>query len=122
MPTAPPTRCSADGCTELTTTGRCDEHKRKPWQQRSRHQPRGRLARRDVAFKAEHLRVEPNCRSCGRPAEQVDHILPLAKGGAMFNHANAQSLCGPCHDVKTRAENAARNRSGARHAGGGGWG
>ncbi|TDD47945.1 HNH endonuclease [Saccharopolyspora elongata] len=90
----------------------------KPWQQRSRHQPRGRLARRDVAFKAEHLRLEPNCRGCGRPAEQVDHILPLAKGGAMFDHANAQSLCGPCHNVKTRSENAARNRSRSRRSGG----
>ncbi|MGW1678515.1 HNH endonuclease [Saccharopolyspora sp. NPDC002376] len=110
MPTAPPTRCSAAGCTELTTTGRCDEHKRKPWQRRSRHQPRGRLARRDIAFKAEHLRREPNCRSCGRPAEQVDHIRPLSQGGAMFDHANAQSLCATCHDHKTRAENAARQR------------
>ncbi|MEV5540111.1 HNH endonuclease [Saccharopolyspora shandongensis] len=62
---------------------------------------RGQLARRDIAFKAEHLRLEPNCSGCGRPAEQVDHILPLAKGGVMFDHANAQRLCVPCHDRKT---------------------
>ncbi|WP_408013786.1 hypothetical protein [Saccharopolyspora elongata] len=42
----------------------------------------------------------------------------MAKGGAMFDHANAQSLCGPCHNVKTRSENAARNRSRSRRSGG----
>lgn len=28
----------------------------------------------------------------------------------MFDHANAQSLCKGCHDVKTRTENAERQR------------
>ncbi|MFI0465322.1 HNH endonuclease [Saccharopolyspora sp. 5N102] len=77
---------------------------------RSGHQSRGRLTRRDIAFNAERLRLEPNCRGCGRPAEQVDHILPLAKSGAMFDHANAQSLCVGCHDHKTRMENSERQR------------
>lgn len=110
MPTAPPSRCTKQGCNVLTTEGRCEAHRRKPWQNRSRHQPRGKLAHKDIAFKRAHLRLEPNCRGCGSPAEEVDHIRPLSRGGAMFDHANAQSLCKGCHDVKTRTENAERQR------------
>lgn len=33
-------------------------------------------------------------------AEQVDHIVPLFKGGA-DNESNYQSLCRPCHVEKT---------------------
>lgn len=114
MPTAPPSRCSYSGCQELTTNGRCDQHTRKPWATRSQHQPRGKLARKDIAFKRAHLRLEPRCRGCGTDAVEVGHILPLSRGGAMFDHANAQSLCTERHAVKTRAENATRNRSRVR--------
>ncbi|MFI0470478.1 HNH endonuclease [Saccharopolyspora sp. 5N102] len=51
-----------------------------------------------------------NSGGCGLPAEQVDHILPLSRGGAMLDYANAQSLCTGCHDRKTRAENVRRQR------------
>jgi len=55
-----------------------------------------------------HLRGQPLCVHClaaGRTtaASEVDHITPLANGGT---HApeNLQSLCKPCHSVKTATE------------------
>jgi 5-methylcytosine-specific restriction protein A len=39
---------------------------------------------------------------CDKPATVVDHIMELADGGAMWDHANWQPLCGPHHDTKTR--------------------
>jgi 5-methylcytosine-specific restriction protein A len=47
-----------------------------------------------------HLALEPYCRWCGRPAEDVDHIVPLARGGTN-DEANLQSLCRRCHVAKT---------------------
>lgn len=123
MPTSPPQRCShtdATGkCTELTTGGRCPQHRPPPWQTRSTHWGKG-STRKSRAFRAEQLRREPNCRTCARegnttPATQVDHILPLSQGGSEYDHANAQSLCAPHHDLKTRAEAAARQRARRSH-------
>jgi 5-methylcytosine-specific restriction protein A len=36
-------------------------------------------------------------------AKRVDHILALVNGGA-DDESNLQSLCIPCHDVKTRED------------------
>lgn len=51
------------------------------------------------------LRREPLCRRCRAnnrvtAAEELDHIVPLAKGGA-DDESNLQPLCGPCHKIKT---------------------
>ena len=47
------------------------------------------------------------CRACGRAGGpfEVDHIIPLDRGGAALDPGNAQALCVPCHFKKTRAEN-----------------
>ncbi len=37
-------------------------------------------------------------------ATQVDHILPLAQGGAPFDEANLQALCRLCHSRKSQRE------------------
>lgn len=37
-------------------------------------------------------------------ANQVDHIIPKAKGGT-DDHDNLQALCKPCHDAKTIIDN-----------------
>ena len=47
----------------------------------------------------------PLCEECLRnhvitPATLVDHILPIAEGGAPFDIANLQSLCAACHNKK----------------------
>lgn len=49
------------------------------------------------------LRGEPLCRRCGEAASQVDHIVPLRKGGTNAQE-NLQSLCHSCHSRKTITE------------------
>ncbi|RMG71918.1 MAG: HNH endonuclease [Chloroflexi bacterium] len=54
------------------------------------------------------LKREPLCRICykdGRlvAATEVDHIVPLCKGGN-DNRDNLQSLCCDCHKIKTRED------------------
>ena len=56
--------------------------------------------------RARFLSENPLCAKClerGQltPAEQVDHIIPLSKGGAEHDDLNKQSLCIPCHKKKT---------------------
>lgn len=57
------------------------------------------------------LREEPLCRFCARAGEVVcatvvDHITPIADGGAPFNRANLQPLCASCHSRhKQRQDN-----------------
>ena len=48
---------------------------------------------------------DPLCEIClaaGQrvPARQVDHIKPIAHGGAMYDMANLQSLCNDCAEAK----------------------
>lgn len=44
----------------------------------------------------------PRCTvpGCGRWATQVDHIIPLAKGGAPYDLGNLRPICGPCNSSK----------------------
>lgn len=74
---------------------------------------RGRAGQR---ARAQVLAEEPLCREClkagrERPSEEVDHIKPLAEGGAE-TRSNRQGLCKFCHEAKSAAERtAARDRS-----------
>ncbi|WP_415171600.1 HNH endonuclease [Nocardioides sp.] len=89
--------------------GRCADHYI-PWEQRSQHGQT--ISRRDrEAFSRAVLRRDPICRCCGiAAATEADHVIPIADGGA-HHIDNGQGLCVPCHDAKTRRENAARNRA-----------
>ena len=42
-------------------------------------------------------------------AIEVDHILPLEDGGAMYDEENLQPLCKPHHSRKTARDKAARS-------------
>ena len=114
MPTSPPSRCLVTGCSEWAyRRGRCTDHYT-PWEQTSQHGRRITRQQRE-RFRTAVLRRDPTCRGCGeRPSTEADHIIPVADGGALHDAANGQGLCAPCHDAKTRAENAARNRRRAR--------
>lgn len=59
-------------------------------------------------IREEHFAEYPLCVMCqaeGRTtvATQLDHIMPLYKGGK-DEPENRQSLCDVCHDVKTRRD------------------
>ena len=43
-------------------------------------------------------------------ATEVDHVLPMADGGAMYDEANLQALCKSHHSQKTARDKAARVR------------
>lgn len=51
-------------------------------------------------------RIDPICeirkKCAGDPVEQVDHIIPLSKGGGRLTWSNLQSACASCHSWKTR--------------------
>jgi len=100
MPWKPPTRCATPGCPELVQGARCKEHARQREQARKEREvwrdygPEWRVIRRRV------LKAEPNCRNCGAPATEVDHIVSLKDGGT---HAldNLRPMCKSCHSRRT---------------------
>lgn len=55
---------------------------------------------RQAALRRDNYR----CRKCRAAAEEVDHVLPRAMGGAVYDLQNLQSLCKPCHKAKTSRE------------------
>ena len=55
------------------------------------------------AYRTRH----PLCRVCASadpprlsPADAVDHIQPLADGGAKYDETNLQPICAVCHAMK----------------------
>ncbi|HLF78549.1 MAG TPA: DNA methyltransferase [Dehalococcoidia bacterium] len=46
------------------------------------------------------LREEPDCRRCGAPSTDADHITPRRQGGS-DDRANLQALCHSCHSKYT---------------------
>ncbi|MCW3837825.1 HNH endonuclease [Sphingomonas canadensis] len=84
---------------------------KEPWAKpphQADNRKRGRAGQRD---RATVLREEPLCRRClerGLTAAsvEVDHIVPLARGGG-DERSNKQGLCKACHDAKSAEERAA---------------
>jgi 5-methylcytosine-specific restriction enzyme A len=91
-------------CGTLTPNTRCPEHQRN-WPHTTSAAARGY----DHAWRklrARTLRRHPTCQHCNtRPSTTVDHIIPLAQGGARLNPHNVQALCNPCRQEKDLADN-----------------
>jgi len=51
-------------------------------------------------LRAAHLAIEPDCRECGKPATDVDHIVARRQGGSDDDY-NLRSLCHACHSRRT---------------------
>lgn len=117
MPYAAPSRCSQQGCRNYTTRkGRCEEHQTGGFQSqvnRRRDRDRNMASRSEVTSTEwqtiwgetmrDHDRI---CHVCGKPnADQVDHILAIALGGARTDRANLAPIhAEPCHRLKTARE------------------
>lgn len=111
MPNQPKRRCTASGCPQLVAPPdhRCSIH-------RVEHQDRSEYHRlnnyfysssRWRRFRKWFLNQNPICR-CGLPATLVDHITPIADGGAKLQASNCQPLCASCHGKKTATDVANR--------------
>lgn len=123
MPQAAPRPCTHPGCGVLVRdgTGRCKAH---PPINRFADPRRGTRQERGYGSEWDKLRLQilrrdgGLCQPClaqdrTTRAEAVDHIAPKAEGGT-DDPANLQSICRPCHKLKTAAEAA---RASARASG-----
>ncbi len=75
----------------------------------SEHRMRGRTLQRERVrwFSLHPLCVECEKRGVTTLAQELDHIIPLHRGGLDFDRdrdTNRQGLCIPCHTEKTAAE------------------
>lgn len=109
MPVRPKIVCGIAGCTRAVAKGQCDcgkaaSRKRgrdyRPSPSRRGYDHQWRKVRDAV------LRDEPLCRFCAdngitMPANEVDHIVPIAEGGERLDRANLRPLCKPCHSRHT---------------------
>ena len=84
---------------------------RTPWKHAEPSREKRGYGRQHVKLRAILLAQEPLCRLCRvktpprvTPATIADHIVSIAKGGAVHDIANMQPVCKPCHDQKTLAE------------------
>ena len=99
--------CSAPDCHAITSTSRCQEHQREYQRTTRGNWRRNRYGAAWPRIRKRILTNEPNCRLCGNPATDVDHIVPyayFATRQAANALANLQPLCTRCHGQKTRAE------------------
>ncbi len=79
---------------------------RKPFAGFQHHNTDFYQSRKWRTLRALKLQKDPLCEECMRkgmlvPAQMVDHIVPINKGGAPLALNNLQSLCNHCHAVKT---------------------
>ena len=68
-----------------------------------------------MAIRKDVLSKEPFCRECRKQgklhrAYEVDHIIPLHKGGDATDLSNLAPLCAECHKTKTARDMGHRER------------
>lgn len=106
--------CAHPGCPELLPLGtdaRCEKHKRQYNRERSQNVNQSFYnSTQWKRLRAVVRKEEPICSECkkhGRVSltQHVDHILPIAEGGAKLARENLAGLCESCHNAKTRREN-----------------
>ena len=102
MPTSPPSLCLTHGCGTLVYGGgRCDLHTPAPWagSTRAKQRPIGW-----AKIRARVLRRDNNtCRYCGGEANEVDHIIPVSRGGSHLL-SNLCASCAGCNASKNHEQ------------------
>ncbi len=117
MPYKPKKPCAHPGCRELTSSRFCPTHAKQD-QREYEHYRRDPATRKRYGSTWQRIRdryiaAHPLCEKCkeaGRitPAQEVHHILPIAKGGSHAEE-NLMSLCKRCHSGITLVENNSRS-------------
>ncbi len=111
-PTHAQAPCVEPGCFNLATyKGRCATCQLIRGAARGAYdQARGSARERGYDRKWErrrrrHLEAEPFCRTCGKPGNEVDHVIPHRGVQWLFDlEGNLQTLCKGDHTAKTMAE------------------
>lgn len=108
MPKKPAPACRQPGCPLFAAdNGFCNEHA--IMQGRASYAERGSRTERGYPSNWEKVRIhillrDPECQGCGNAlSREVDHILPLERGGTNQDE-NLQGLCKSCHSIKTQLE------------------
>lgn len=97
--------CPTQGCVELIPRNErlCSDCEKKRQKKYNSKRPSSSAQGYDYKWRKirdAFLKANPFCFICGNLASQVDHIIPLSRGGT--NHLdNLQSLCVSCHSKKT---------------------
>ena len=113
MPTQPRPQCSMYRCKQPTTPGSslCVDHAPPPRvNQTKRANDREYKTAVWQTIRAGQLSKQPLCQSCalsGRVTlgDHVDHVIPWKTVGPhAFVNSRFQTLCAPCHSVKTGLE------------------
>lgn len=107
MPSKAASICAEPGCAEIALAGQgyCARHQKrtKPWSHGTGNRPSASRRGYGVAWRkirAAYLAEHPACALCGRPATDVDHVVPKRFGGS-DDDTNLQALCKECHQRKT---------------------
>jgi 5-methylcytosine-specific restriction protein A len=97
-----PKVCPEPGCPNLD----CTVHARKPWANARERRPRRMSGWAEQERNRRVMRRHGgSCHVCGEPgADQVDHVVPLARGGADEEHNLRPIHATPCHRYKTASE------------------
>ena len=114
MPSKPLRPCLHVGCSQLVTSGYCDQYKKDKQvydRYRGSSTERGygsRWSKYRLVFLRQHPLCEcEECRENGRvtPATVVDHIIPHRGDQVLFwDPTNHQAMSKRCHDRKTARE------------------
>lgn len=130
MTVAPKHCCAHCGCVEWATHGSyCDKHFKEFLKKKEEYKKKNFLKWQEFKKKTGYVRPKeqllyncrrwkitsqlylvnhPVCVICGKPATDVDHIVPHKGDEKLFwDETNYQSLCRECHNKKTYDENAA---------------
>lgn len=94
--------CAVLGCARPVP---CADHPQRPWagSRRARRVGSGSRSQKHARFVM--LRDGGICHWCGKPgADQVDHVVPVAEGGADTVGNKAPIHARPCHLQKTQQE------------------
>lgn len=60
------------------------------------HKKKNKYGRAWKRIRDKYAKLNPYCEKCGRPTEEIHHIVPLCKGGS-HSKSNLMALCSDCH-------------------------